>query len=99
MQVDLGQNYSVGKVILKLPPSTAWAARTADPVACRAPPTAPPSPPWRHRPRYTFDPNANNNTVTITFPAATARYVRVNITANTGWNAAQLSDLEVFPSS
>ncbi len=47
---------------------------------------------------YTFDPNANNNTVTLTFSAATARYVRVNIIANTGWNAAQLSDFGVFPS-
>ena len=27
-QVDLGQSYSVGKVILKLPPATAWATRT-----------------------------------------------------------------------
>jgi len=29
----------------------------------------------------------------------TARYVRVNITANTGWAAGQLSDFEVFPPS
>jgi hypothetical protein len=46
---------------------------------------------------YTFDPNANANTVTIPFSSATARYVRVNITANTGWPAGQLSDFEVFP--
>jgi F5/8 type C domain/Abnormal spindle-like microcephaly-assoc'd, ASPM-SPD-2-Hydin len=46
---------------------------------------------------YTFDPNTNNNTVTISFNATTARYVRANITANTGWNAGQLSDFEVFP--
>ncbi|MGW5355368.1 discoidin domain-containing protein, partial [Streptomyces sp. NPDC004031] len=46
----------------------------------------------------TFDPSANNNTVDITFPAATARYVRINVTANSGWNAAQLSALQVFPS-
>jgi hypothetical protein len=48
---------------------------------------------------YTFDPNASSNTVTITFSATTARYVRVNITANTGWAAGQLSDFEVFPAS
>ncbi|MFJ4848288.1 choice-of-anchor D domain-containing protein [Streptomyces sp. NPDC088733] len=97
VQVDLGQNYSVGKAVLRLPPSTAWATRTEtlsvqgstngssfDTLAASAP--------------LTFDPNANNNTVTVTFPAATARYVRINITANTGWNAAQLSDLQVFPS-
>lgn len=96
VQVDLGQNYSVGKATLRLPPSTAWAARTEtlsvqgstngtsfDTLAASA--------------AQTFDPNANNNTVTITFPAATARYVRINVTANTGWSAAQLSDLQVFP--
>jgi hypothetical protein len=36
--------------------------------------------------------------VTITFPATTRRYVRVNITANTGWPAGQLSSLEVYAS-
>ena len=95
-QVDLGQSYSIDKVTLKLPPSTAWGARTQtlsllgstdgsnfSTIAGSA--------------GYTFDPNASNNTVTITFGATTARYVRANITANTGWPAGQLSDFEVFP--
>jgi hypothetical protein len=34
--------------------------------------------------------------VTITFPAATARYVRVTITSNDGWPAGQLSELQVW---
>jgi hypothetical protein len=97
-QVDLGQNFSVGKLILKLPPATAWSARTetlsvlgsADGTNFT---TAVASA------GYTFDPTANSNTVTIPVNAATARYVRVNITANTGWPAGQLSDFEVFPSS
>nr|WSX78454.1 choice-of-anchor D domain-containing protein [Streptomyces sp. NBC_00899] len=96
VQVDLGQNYSVGKVTLRLPPSTAWATRTQtlsvqgstdgtsfstlSPSAVR-----------------TFDPNTDNNTVTVTFTAATARYVRINVTANSGWSAAQLSGLSVYP--
>ena len=37
-----------------------------------------------------------SNAVTINFPATTTRYVRINITANTGWAAAQLSELEVY---
>ncbi|MFF7633013.1 choice-of-anchor D domain-containing protein [Kitasatospora sp. NPDC008050] len=96
-QVDLGQNYGIGKVVLKLPPSTAWGARTqslsllgstdGSTFSTIVGPAG-----------YTFDPNANNNTVTLTFNATTARYVRVNITANTGWAAGQLSDFEVFPS-
>ncbi|MCF3962279.1 choice-of-anchor D domain-containing protein [Streptomyces fuscigenes] len=97
-QVDLGASYKVGKVTLKLPPATAWNTRQetlsvltstdgtnfTTAVASAA---------------RTFDPNANQNTVSITVPGNTARYVRINITANTGWNAGQLSDLEVFPTS
>ncbi|SHL25334.1 choice-of-anchor D domain-containing protein [Actinacidiphila paucisporea] len=96
VQVDLGQNYSVGKVTLKLPPSTAWATRTQTlsvqgSTDGNSFSTLSPSAP------QTFDPNANNNTVTVTFTAATARYVRINVTANSGWQAAQLSALQVFP--
>ena len=95
-QVDLGQSYSIDKVILKLPPSTAWGARTETLSLLGSTDgsnfsTILPSA------GYTFDPNANNNTVTITFGATTARYVRANITANTGWQAGQISDFEVFP--
>jgi hypothetical protein len=97
-QVDLGQNFSIGKVILKLPPSTAWGARTQTLSVLGSTDGANFSTIVGSA-GYTFDPNANNNTVTITFPATTARYVRVNITANTGWPAGQVSDFEVFPAS
>jgi hypothetical protein len=95
-QVDLGQSYSVGKVVLKLPPATAWAARQ-ETLSLQGSTDGSSFSTLAGSAAYTFDPNANNNTVTITFPAASARYVRVNVTANTGWTAAQLSDLEVFP--
>ncbi len=42
---------------------------------------------------YRFDP-ASANTVTITLTAST-RYVRLNITANTGWPAAQLAEFGI----
>src|SRR5205807_4623564 len=42
---------------------------------------------------YNFDGNAN--TVAIPFGQVTDRFVRVNITANTGWPAAQVSEFEV----
>ncbi|MFE3264963.1 choice-of-anchor D domain-containing protein [Streptomyces sp. NPDC059215] len=96
-QVDLGQNYSVGKVVLKLPLATAWSSRTQT-LSVQGSTDGSSFSTIKASAGYTFDPNANGNTATITFGAATARYVRVNITANTGWNAAQLSDLEVFPS-
>jgi hypothetical protein len=97
-QVDLGQSYSVGKVVLKLPPSTAWGART-ETLSVQDSTDGSNFATVVGSAGYTFDPSANNNTVTITFNASTARYVRVNITANTGWPAGQLSDFEVFPSS
>src|SRR5581483_7982694 len=95
-QVDLGQNYSINKLILKLPPSTAWGARTQT-LSVLGSTDGSNFSTLVGSAGYTFDPNANN-TVTITFGASTARYVRVNITANTGWPAGQLSDFEVFPS-
>jgi len=96
-QVDLGQNYGVGKVVLKLPPATAWSTRTQT-LSVQGSTDGSSFSTIKASAGYTFDPSANSNTVTITFSSATARYVRVNITANTGWNAAQLSDFEVFPS-
>ena len=43
-------------------------------------------------------PAVGGNTVTITFPATSTRYLRVNFTANTGWPAGQISELEAFSS-
>jgi hypothetical protein len=46
---------------------------------------------------YTFNP-ATGNTATVTFPAADVRYVMLTFTANTGWPAGQLSELQVYSS-
>jgi hypothetical protein len=95
LQVDLGAAQSIGKVTLKLPPSSAWGTRTqtlsvqtstdgssfSTPVASAT---------------YTF--TSPTNVVNITVPATNARYVRVNITANSGWPAGQVSEFEVYPS-
>ncbi|TDV55433.1 discoidin domain-containing protein [Actinophytocola oryzae] len=92
VQADLGASLATNRLVLKLP--TGWEARTqtitvqqstngssfADLVASAA---------------YRFDP-ASGNTVTISFNSVTTRYVRLFITANTGWPAGQLSELEVY---
>jgi len=95
-QVDLGSNYSVAKVVLKLPPATAWATRTQT-LSLQGSTDGSTFSTIVPSATYTFDP-ATGNTVTLTFTAANARYVRANITANSGWTAGQLSDFEVFPS-
>ncbi|MGC9665344.1 discoidin domain-containing protein [Planosporangium sp. 12N6] len=96
LQVDLGAVYTVGKVTLKLPPSAAWGARTQTLSVLTGTDgstfsTAVPSA------GYPFNP-ATGNTVSITVPATNARYVRLNVTANTGWPAGQVAEFEVYPS-
>jgi cytochrome c len=84
----------VGRIVLRLPPSTAWGTRTQTlsvagstdgstftTIAASA--------------GYAFDP-ATGNTVTITFAATSRRFIRLNFTANTGWPAGQVSELQVF---
>lgn len=92
IQADLGASLATNRLVLKLP--TNWEARTqtitvqqstngstfTDLVASTG---------------YRFDP-ATANTVTINFNSATIRYVRLHITANTGWPAGQLSEFEVY---
>ncbi|GIH07120.1 lectin [Rhizocola hellebori] len=93
VQVDLGASYAPTRVVLKLP--VAWAARTqtlsvqgsADAVSFT---TISPSA------GYQFSP-ANANTVTINLTGS-LRYLRINVTANTGAAAGQLAELEVFGS-
>ena len=99
LTVDLGANDALGSLVLDLPPATAWATRTEtlsvlgstdDSTFSTIVGSA----------GYTFNP-ATGNTVTISLPTGTAtRYLRLTFTANTGWPAGQLSELEAFaPSS
>ncbi|ASQ93109.1 CARDB domain-containing protein [Streptomyces sp. 11-1-2] len=90
VQVDLGNKADIDEVVLKLPAS--WESRTegvrvqgsADgqnftTVAADA--------------RKDFSPSSGNAVALDV--TAEARYVRVQVTGNTGWNAAQLSEVEV----
>ncbi|WP_020521519.1 ThuA domain-containing protein [Catelliglobosispora koreensis] len=94
IQVDLTAPSSVASVTLKLPPPAAWATRTQTLTVQGSTDgsnwtTLSPSA------GRVFDP-ATGNTVNIAFTAAAVRYVRVTITANTGWPAGQLSELQIF---
>ncbi|WP_405621281.1 MULTISPECIES: discoidin domain-containing protein [unclassified Streptomyces] len=95
IQIDLGSALPVRRLLLSLPPNPAWATRTqtlsvlgstnGTSFATLSAPAA-----------RVFDP-ASGNTVTVTLAsAASARYVRVQITGNTGWPAGQLSALSVY---
>ncbi|MFJ4844522.1 carbohydrate-binding protein [Streptomyces sp. NPDC088733] len=92
VQVDLGAARSVSRIVLQLP--AGWGARTQTLSVLGG--TDPSSPTTvKSSAAYTFDP-ATDNTVTITFPATTQRYIRLNIGANTGWPAGQLSEFQVW---
>jgi hypothetical protein len=93
LTVDLGAATPVNKVTMKLPPASAWGARTqtvtiqtsndggsyATLVASHG---------------YLFDPNSGN-TASASFGTTTTRFVRLTFTGNTGWPAGQLSEFEV----
>jgi F5/8 type C domain/Abnormal spindle-like microcephaly-assoc'd, ASPM-SPD-2-Hydin len=92
VQVDLGSAQSVGTVVLKLPPT--WGARTQT-LSLQGSTDGTTFSTLVGSAGYVFDPSSAD-TVTVTVPTTSLRYLRVNVTANTGWPAAQLSDLEVF---
>ncbi|WP_443040919.1 discoidin domain-containing protein [Streptomyces sp. AHA2] len=95
LTVDLGSTQAVRRLVLKLPPQDAWQARTQtlsvlgsrDGSAWTTVAAA-----KEHR----FDP-ATGNTVTVALPAGTGlRHLRLQVTANTGWPAAQFSEVEAY---
>ncbi|MFI0943583.1 discoidin domain-containing protein [Streptomyces sp. NPDC021020] len=96
LQVDLGSALPVKRVVVDLPPATAWATRTQT-IAVQG------STDGNNNPgtllaaaAVTFNP-ATGNTATLTLPSTvTTRYVRLVFTANTGWPAGQASGLHVY---
>ncbi|GAA4623955.1 hypothetical protein GCM10023196_022260 [Actinoallomurus vinaceus] len=95
LQVDLGAQYTIGKVTLKLPPSSDWGTRTQTLSVLTSTDGSGFSTAVGSA-TYTF--TSPTNVVNIPTPATNARYVRVNFTANSGWPAGQASELEVYPS-
>ena len=87
--LDLGETFSVDRIVLRLPPG--WGARTQN-VAIDAD-----GAPLVAAADYTLDPAVDDNSVTITFPATDARTLTFTLSGNTGWPpASQLSEIEVY---
>ncbi|MFC7387875.1 discoidin domain-containing protein [Sphaerisporangium rhizosphaerae] len=94
LTVDLGAATGVSRIVLALPPSSAWGARTQTIAVLGS----------QNGTSYTtvaaaagrrFDP-ATGNTATITFPGTSQRYIRLTFTGNTGWPAGQAAELRVY---
>jgi hypothetical protein len=94
--VDLGQIRSVSRIVLKLPPATAWSTRTQT-LSVLGSTTGSTYSTVKASAGYTFNPSSGN-TATVTFPATSQRYLQLTFTGNTGWPAAQLSEYEVYAS-
>ncbi|HKN51108.1 MAG TPA: discoidin domain-containing protein [Amycolatopsis sp.] len=90
IQADLGSTASVTQLVLKLP--SGWEARTQT-LSVQGSTNGTNFADVVGSAGYRFDP-ASGNTVAINL-ATSARFVRLNITANTGWPAAQAAEFEV----
>ncbi|MEE1752137.1 discoidin domain-containing protein [Streptomyces sp. SP18CS02] len=94
LTVDLGAAKAVRRLTLKLPPSAAWAKRAQTlSVTGSTDNTS-----WstlKAAAAHTFDP-ASGNTVNIDLGGTPVRHLRLTFTANTGWPAGQLSELEAY---
>ncbi len=98
LTVDLGSREAVRRLVLRLPPSPAWGARTQTVTVLGSTDGSNFSTvvgATGHR----FDP-AGGNTVTVALPGGTElRHLRLSVSANTGWPAAQFSEVEAYPTS
>lgn len=94
IQTDLGSKTSIGRIVLKLP--AGWESRKQT-LSVQGSDDGSSFSNIVGSAEYTFDP-ASGNTVTIDFAATATRYVRIHVTANTVWPAAQFSEVEVYGS-
>jgi Flp pilus assembly protein TadG len=95
-QVDLGSAKSISRLVMDLPPSTSWGARTQT-IQIQGSTDGTTYTTLVGATGYTFNPTTGN-TATTTFTTANVRYVKLTFTANTGWPAGQLSELQVYGS-
>ncbi|MFJ1901770.1 MULTISPECIES: discoidin domain-containing protein [unclassified Streptomyces] len=95
--VDLGAAKAVKRLVLKLPPAAAWATRTQT-LGVSGSTDNNTFTSLKGSAGYTFDPSSGNK-ATVTLPGTSARYLRLTFTGNTGWPAAQLSELEAYTTS
>ncbi|MEU7788051.1 discoidin domain-containing protein [Amycolatopsis sp. NPDC049159] len=93
LTVDLGAAASINKVTLRLPPSSAWGARTETVTISGSTDGGSYTTLVGSR-GYAFDP-ASGNTASASFTATSQRFVRLTFTGNTGWPAGQVAEFEV----
>ncbi|MFJ9492234.1 CARDB domain-containing protein, partial [Streptomyces sp. NPDC101224] len=94
LTVGLGSNADLDRLVLKLDPATAWAARNQTVEVLGREQSAPGFTSLVAAKSYAFDP-AGGNTVTVPVTARVAD-VQLRFTANTGSSAGQLAEFQVI---
>lgn len=95
LTVDLGSSQAVRRLVLKLPPQSAWQARTQT-LSVQGGTDGSTYTTVLAAQDYRFDP-ATGNTVTVNLPPGPGlRHLRLHVTGNTGWPAAQFSEVEAY---
>lgn len=94
LTVDLGANYNLTSIVLKLNPASEWSTRTQTIQVLGNTQTSSTFNNLVSSQTYTFNP-ASGNSVTIPV-TATAKQVRLNITSNSGAPAGQIAEFEVY---
>jgi hypothetical protein len=94
LAVDLGEAFDVSKAVLRLPPVSAWGERTQEVSVS----VSNDEENWTQVTDFaglTFN-YESGNAVLIEFETVNARYVRVDISSNTGATGGQISELLVY---
>ncbi|VUD67446.1 Endo-1,4-beta-xylanase Z [Thalassocella blandensis] len=92
--VDLGSAHFINEVIMQLPNVQAWSTRTQT-IAISGSEDGNQFSNIVSASAYVFNPNSEN-TARALFNDTRVRYVRLTFTGNTGWPAAQLSELSII---
>jgi hypothetical protein len=95
LTVNLGATDSLTKVVIDLPPASAWNTRTQT-LSVLGSTNGSSYSTLAGSATYTFDPSTGN-TVTIPLPSGTSdQYLRLSFTANSVQNGAQASEVQIW---
>jgi hypothetical protein len=96
LTVNLGSVQTIGSITLDLPPLSDWNSRT-ETLSVLGSTNGSTFTQIVGSAGYTLN-VLTGNTATISLPSGTrTQYVQLHFTANTGWDAAQVSEFEIFP--
>ncbi len=95
--IDMQNTFSVGRAVFQLPDNPAWGSRT-ETIEIQGSTDGSTFTTLQAATPVILDAVNQHNTATVSFTPATARYIRIVVSANSGWNAAQLAEVHLYAS-